>query len=90
MLSIQGEYAALVAGLPGSTVGVYAVPSQWNQIVGAGSPLATIGWPVWYATGAKNLSTTSAAKYCAPSYSFTGGPVQLVQWVAKIDQDYAC
>lgn len=90
--SIQGEYQGVADALNnnGSTIGVYAVPSQWNQIVGVGSPLTTSNWPVWYATGASSMTSQAASQYCASSYSFTGGTVQLVQWAPKIDQDYAC
>src|SRR5206468_6330467 len=37
--SIQGEYDALAALVSaGSTIGIYAVPSQWNVIVGSNWP----------------------------------------------------
>ena len=89
-LFITTEHDRLVADLPGSTIGVYAVPSQWAAIVGAGWDPAN-AYDVWYANGLRNLTATTARRYCTPTQPvITGGPVVLVQWVAKIDQDLAC
>jgi hypothetical protein len=87
--SIKGEYDAIRAADAAATIGVYAVPSQWNQIVGSSFP-TTWTWPVWYATGLRSASAGAVRTYCGSQYSFTGGPVLLVQWVEKLDQDYAC
>lgn len=79
---IQGsiDYLTTVAGVP--TVGVYSTGYQWNQITGGARPVV----PSWVA-GAPNAKT--APGMC--SASFTGGPVQLVQYSsAGFDADYAC
>lgn len=87
--SLQGEQDAIVAlADPGSTVGIYSTSSQWKSIVGTNWPAANT-WPVWYATG--QTSASRAKPYCGASYSFTKGPINMAQYVAKgLDWDYAC
>ena len=87
--SIQGEYDGIHSVLdpvqPGVVIGAYSTNYQWNTIAGSFKP----GWNVWYATAERRAS--AAIKYCdSNTYSFAGGPVQLVQFKGKIDQDYAC
>ncbi len=76
------------ASAPGE-VGVYSTTTQWNDITG-GSPLPSsslYGLPTWL-PGAGSLS--GAAANCAQP-SFTGGVVQLTQWVGTTyDSDYSC
>ena len=67
------------------TPGIYSSGSQWAQITG-GAVLAST--PVWvpYAQ-----ARTEAPSFCDPAYSFTGGPVAMVQYPAgSFDGDYAC
>jgi hypothetical protein len=67
-----------------STVGVYSTRFQWNQITG-GSVLAVPNW----VAGAS--SAAQASSWCAAAYSFTGGPVAVVQYPAgSFDGDVAC
>jgi hypothetical protein len=68
----------------GLTVGVYSTKYQWNRI--------TDGWqieiPVWVA-GAKDKG--EAPDKCKPEYSFTGGPVTLIQYIQdELDHNYLC
>ncbi|MDQ3099273.1 MAG: hypothetical protein M3Q44_05995 [bacterium] len=66
------------------TVGVYSTNYQWNTIVGDFKP----NLPVW-AAGAKNKE--SASQRCQDKYAFTGGSVQMVQYVLNnFDHNYLC
>ena len=77
---IQGSVDFLQA--QGVTVGVYSAGAQWAQITGG----AALSVPNWVAGAA---SAKRAASLC--SASFTGGPVQLVQYPSgSFDADYAC
>jgi hypothetical protein len=65
-------------------VGVYSTRYQWGQITGG----AAVAVPNWVA-GASSLKQAGA--FCSPSYSFTGGPVSLVQYPSStFDGDYRC
>ncbi len=66
-------------------VGVYSTRRQWAQITG-GASLG--GLPVWYAgTG----SLEAALRHCGEGWSFTGGPVILVQHsVGDFDANERC
>jgi hypothetical protein len=69
----------------GIEAGVYSTAHQWNVIAGDYRP----GVPVWYATGANDGSR--APEKCSPRWSFTGGPVYLVQYVAgNLDRNVTC
>ncbi len=69
----------------GVPVGAYSTRYQWGRITG-GAVLPEL--PSWVA-GARNRS--HAATMCAPQYSFTGGPVAMVQWVEhNLDHDHLC
>ncbi|MDQ6727759.1 MAG: hypothetical protein M3066_16570, partial [Actinomycetota bacterium] len=68
---------------PGVKVGIYALRNGWSRITGG----AAFNLPNWVA-GAANLADARA--HCAPSYSITGGPVVLTQWVNGYDLNYAC
>ncbi len=91
---IKGEYKALSDALmstPGSTIGVYAVPSQWAGIVGNNWDKTNDAWPTWIANGLNNPSQATIQSYCtAPSV--TGGTTnEIVQYVVnKQDYDYGC
>jgi hypothetical protein len=66
------------------TIGVYSTNFQWKTIAGDFKP----GLAVWTA-GAKNRETASLR--CQPSYAFTGGRVQMVQYVENnFDHNYLC
>jgi hypothetical protein len=71
-------------------VGVYSTSYQWAAITGGYIIPASGGPPVadWLA-GAGSLS--EASSWCGPAFSFSGGPVQLVQYPAgSFDGDYVC
>jgi hypothetical protein len=66
-------------------VGVYSTAHQWQEITGGASLHHA---SVWYA-GVGGPS--SAAAHCSSTYSFTGGPVTLTQFVrGGFDTDNAC
>ena len=80
--AIQGSIDYLTAVARVTAVGIYSTGYQWGQITGG----ARLPVPSWVA-GA--LNAKSAAGMCAAS--FTGGPVQLVQYASGgFDADYAC
>ena len=67
-----------------TSIGVYSTASQWNAIAGSAPGFTTT--PNWVpgASSARQAPTLCAA-------SFTGGPVQLVQYPAgKFDGDITC
>jgi len=68
---------------PGVKVGIYALRGGWARITGG----AAFNVPNWVA-GARDLA--DARSHCAASYSITGGPVVLTQWVNGYDLNYAC
>ncbi|HET7654445.1 MAG TPA: hypothetical protein VFK42_15515 [Acidimicrobiales bacterium] len=69
----------------GIEAGVYSTAYMWRKIAGDYRP----GVPVWYATGVNDGSR--APDKCAPQWSFTGGPVYLVQYVAgNLDRNVTC
>jgi hypothetical protein len=83
--TLQG-YIEYQRGHSMGTVGIYSTGSQWRQI--------TVGYPVsstpdWLA-GASNVS--DAIRLCNdPTSSFSGGPVQLVQYPnGRFDGNYVC
>lgn len=81
-LVIQGAIDAFNS--LGKTVGVYSTGYQWGIIAGSFAPQV----PVW-AAGASSVDT--APQRCDQAYSFTGGPVWMVQYTAgNFDGDYAC
>lgn len=101
VLSIQGEYDGLAAGLAGgdNTIGVYAVPAQWDKIVGTDWPTTdpTHQYPVWAADGLRTADAATISGRCADTrYKVTGGTVYMVQYVdgygtkTSLDKDYAC
>jgi hypothetical protein len=87
--SIRGEYAALSERISaGSTIGIYAVTSQWNLIVGSNWNRDVDRYPVWAADG---LSSASKVQSYCTGYSITGGPIEIVQYVvSKQDYDQGC
>jgi hypothetical protein len=68
-------------------VGVYSTSGQWTSIVGS---LSVSGVTLdWVASGAR--SAKRARTYCGSSFSLSGAPVGLVQYLtATADRDYAC
>jgi hypothetical protein len=67
------------------TVGVYSTVHQWQQITGGASLDRA---PVWYAGVG---SAQSARTHCTRSWSFTGGPVRLSQFLRNgYDADLRC
>ncbi len=68
-------------------IGIYSNLTQWSAIVGN---LAVTGATSdWVASG--TYTAQQAATYCASSYSFSGAPVSLVQFLGgSVDRDYAC
>jgi len=68
-------------------IGIYSNRTQWSSIVGNLS--VTGSTSDWVATGARTAQ--EAVTYCASTYSFSGSPVTLVQFVSgSIDRDVAC
>jgi hypothetical protein len=69
----------------GIAAGVYSTAYQWSRIAGDYRP----GVPVWYATGANDGAR--APEKCDQRWSFTGGPVYLVQYVfGNLDRNVTC
>ncbi|TME20506.1 MAG: hypothetical protein E6I70_01325 [Chloroflexi bacterium] len=83
--SIQGVIDTLLA-TGGSPVGIYSNKTQWSTIVGTNTVHGQTA--DWYATGTS--SAAAATPYCASSFSFTGDPVKLAQFVNGVDFDVAC
>jgi hypothetical protein len=80
--SIQGMYDALKDnGI--TTIGAYSTTYQWNLITGSWKN----GWPNW---GASTWRTAKQAKTFCTGHEFTGGPTYLIQFLGKLDQNYAC
>jgi len=68
-------------------IGIYSNNYMWSAIVGTNAVHGVTS--DWYASG--KSTAASAAAYCTGSYSFSGVPVSLVQFVAgSLDRDYAC
>jgi hypothetical protein len=68
-----------------AVVGIYSTRFQWGVITGGAQFPELANW----VPGAG--SATQAATFCSPSYSFSGGPVLITQYVSQgFDYDYAC
>jgi hypothetical protein len=68
-------------------IGIYSNQANWSAIVGT-LPVSGVTSD-WVATGTSTAK--AAAAYCAASFSFSGAPVSLAQFViAAGDRDYAC
>lgn len=81
---IQGAIDFIQQNIEGGEIGIYSTQSTWNAIAGRGYQP---GVPVWQA-GAK--SAASASRLCMTT-SFTGGPIELVQYATRLlDIDFAC
>ena len=80
--SLQGEYDALLAA-GATTIGAYSTTYQWSIITGTWKN----GWPNW---GASTWRTAKQAKTFCTGHEFTGGKTYLIQYLGKLDQDYAC
>lgn len=66
----------------GLTVGIYSTPRMWRSITGG----YTNYLPSWFP-----IASMPPGIHCSASYSFTGGPVYLVQYISGgLDTDYAC
>ncbi|HEV1998260.1 MAG TPA: hypothetical protein VGR61_09050 [Candidatus Dormibacteraeota bacterium] len=88
--TVQGDIDYLRSQGTG-TVGIYSTGYQWAQITGGytvpSSPSAAAA-PDWLA-GASSVS--NAASLCNPANSFSGGPVQLVQYPdSGFNGNYVC
>jgi hypothetical protein len=88
--TVQG-YIDYVRSQATSTVGIYSTGYQWGQITAGytvpSSP-SNPAPPDWLA-GASSVS--QAASMCDPANSFSGGPVQLVQYPnSGFDGNYVC
>jgi hypothetical protein len=84
--AIQGLVDTLFTNSSAS-IGTYSTSYQWSSIVGTGSVARVTA--DWYASGLH--SSKRVSNYCSSSYSFTGAPVALVQYVpGSVDRDYAC
>jgi len=83
--TVQG-YIDYQRGHSTGTVGIYSTGSQWGQITGGYTVPSA---PDWLA-GAS--SVTDARNLCnSPTSSFSGGPVQLVQYPnGNFDGNYVC
>jgi hypothetical protein len=72
-------------------IGIYSTSYQWSSITGGYVVPAPSTGPLvadWVA-GAGSLS--QASSWCGPGFSFSGGPVQLVQYPAgSFDGNYVC
>jgi hypothetical protein len=88
--TIQG-YIDYVRSQATGMVGIYSTGYQWGQITGGytvPSSTSTPAAPDWLA-GASSVS--QAASMCDPANSFSGGPVQLVQYPnSGLDGNYVC
>jgi hypothetical protein len=68
-------------------VGIYSNNYLWSAIVGTNAVHGAAS--DWYASGTSTARSASA--YCSSSYSFSGAPVSLVQFLnGSVDRDYAC
>jgi hypothetical protein len=66
----------------GLTVGIYSTSRMWRSITGG----YINNLPSWFP-----IASMPPSIYCSTSYSFTGGPVYLVQYSSGgLDTDYAC
>ncbi len=83
--SIQGLIDTLLAA-GASPVGIYSNKTQWSMIVGANTVHGQTA--DWYASGTSTAQ--GGAPFCAGTYSFTGDPIKLVQFVSAYDYNYAC
>jgi hypothetical protein len=88
--TVQG-YIDYVRSQATSTVGIYSTGYQWGQITAGytvpSSP-SNPAAPDWLA-GASSVS--QAAGMCDPANSFSGGPIQLVQYPnGGFDGNYVC
>jgi hypothetical protein len=82
-LGAPGRYGAPSMGY---TVGIYSTKLQYTTIAGSFKP----GVPVWYATVEK-VHTKTLNRCKAEDWSFTGGPVWLVQYLpGRIDANFGC
>ena len=84
--TIQGLIDTLthVGAVP---IGIYSNNYLWSAIVGTNTVHGAAS--DWYASGTSTAHATAA--YCSSSFSFSGVPVALVQFLnGSVDRDYAC
>jgi hypothetical protein len=84
---LQGavDYLHIAKGVPLTSIGIYANPSDWNTITANTTAFAAL--PYWE-PGAGNK--TSAQSFCGKP-GVTGGPVTLSQYLAgNLDGDVRC
>jgi hypothetical protein len=94
--TVMGAIAALRVTEGLASVGVYASPAVWNQIVGNYQPPVSYWMADWVAvppgTPAGPAACADVARW-ASSEQLPTGPVQIVQYsdnVSGYDGDYAC
>jgi len=86
---LQGTVDYLLsAGVPAT--GFYSTSYQWGVITGGyQAPTGTAGAPANWVAGAGNAS--QAKTWCAPTSTFSGGAVHLVQYPSgAFDGNYVC
>lgn len=85
--TIQGLVDTLGANPSRVPVGIYSNRGLWSSIVGT---LPVTGAASnWFASGLR--SGKRAGQYCGLTYSFSGAPVTIVQYLpSSTDRDYAC
>jgi hypothetical protein len=82
--ALQGAVAYLQS-VGAASIGFYSTSYQWNQVTGSTSVFAAA--PNWVA----GFSTTSQARANCRTGGFTGGTVQLAQYVANgFDANWIC
>ncbi|HSK93831.1 MAG TPA: hypothetical protein VLA76_07220 [Candidatus Angelobacter sp.] len=83
--SLEGAVAYLES-VGAERIGFYSTPRLWNRITGGTDRFA--GYPAWHA-GARDRA--DAERRCAEERSFTGGPLEMVQWVENgLDHNVRC
>ncbi len=77
---------AYLESVDATEVGFYSTPLLWWIVTGGTDAFAA--YPAWHA-GASDLS--DAQERCTTETAFTGGELQLVQWVEDgFDTNYRC
>ncbi len=83
--TLQGAVAYLES-VEATEIGFYSTPLLWFMVTGGTDAFAA--YPAWHA-GASDLS--DAKERCRAEEAFTGGELQLVQWVeSAFDTNYRC
>jgi hypothetical protein len=88
---LQGA-AAYLASQDVAQIGFYSTGYQWGQITGLNASTSPAYFPASYVNWVPGATSyASAQARCDSTYSFTGGRVQLTQYIANnFDVDYRC